>query len=256
MKITLPYTRIVTLGSLMLATAPLMASDTDDRIESATRKSYVFKKYLKDDSIKTESENGVVTLTGSVREESHKTLARETVANLPGVKEVKDRLEVEEKTTAEHSDAWVALKVKSTLLFHRNVRATKTDVKVRDGVVTLNGEASSMAQKDLTTEYAKDIEGVKEVVNETTVIPATPDPAPVELIDDASIIAQVKLTLASHRSTSAIRPTVAAQDGVVTVGGTAKNAAEKSLVTKLIGDINGVKDVVNNMVVNGIVSKN
>ena len=70
-----------------------------------------------------------------------------------------------------------ALKVKTALLFHRNVRATKTDVNVKDGIVSLSGEASSMAQKELTTEYAKDVEGVKEVKNEMTVAkaPAKPD---------------------------------------------------------------------------------
>ncbi len=40
-----------------------------------------------------------------------------------------------------------------------------TAVDVKDGIVTLRGEASSQAQKDLTTEYAKDIEGVKGVNN-------------------------------------------------------------------------------------------
>jgi osmotically-inducible protein OsmY len=41
--------------------------------------------------------------------------------------------------------------------------------------------------------------------------------------------------------------TVSTSDGVVTLSGVAKNAAEKSLVTKLATDINGVNKVVNNM---------
>ena len=48
--------------------------------------------------------------------------------------------------------------------------------EVKDAVVTLRGEASSIAQKELTSEYAKDIDGVKEVKNEMTVA-ATPEPA-------------------------------------------------------------------------------
>ena len=54
----------------------------------------MFKTYLKGDDIKIESKDGVVTLTGSVSEESHKSLAQETVASLPGVKSVDNRLEV------------------------------------------------------------------------------------------------------------------------------------------------------------------
>jgi len=42
-------------------------------------------------------------------------------------------------------------------------------VYVKDGVVTLQGEASSLAQKELTTEYAKDVDNVKEVKNNMTI---------------------------------------------------------------------------------------
>jgi osmotically-inducible protein OsmY len=141
--------------------------------------------------------------------------------------------------------------VKTALLFHRNVRATKTDVNVKDGVVILSGEASSLAQKELTTEYAKDVEGVKEVKNEMTIAktPAKPAETTGEKIDDASITAQVKSSLLSHRSTSALKTKVSTMDGVVTVSGIAKNAAEKSLVTKLVTDIDGVGSVINNMTI-------
>ena len=70
-----------------------------------------------------------------------------------------------------------------------------------------------------------------------------------EKIDDASITAQVKSSLLSHRSTSALKTKVETTDGVVTISGIAKNAAEKSLVTKLVTDINGVNSVINNLTI-------
>ena len=238
--------------SAMLATSTsLRASDTDSRIESSAAKSYVFKTYLKDDSIKTESKDGVVTLTGTVSEPSHKRLAEDTVGSLPGVISVDNQLKVSGEQPAEHSDTWISMKVKSTLLFHRNVSATGTTVYVKDGIVTLQGEASSMAQKELTTEYAKDVDNVKGVKNEMTVAktPAAPDSTIGDKIDDASITAQVKSSLMSHRSTSALHTTVSTSDGVVTLSGIAKNDAEKSLVTKLVTDIKGVNSVNNNMTI-------
>ena len=170
---------------------------------------------------------------------------------MPGVKSVDNQLKVKGESPAEHSDGWISMKVKTALLFHRNVSATKTDVNVKDGIVTLSGEASSLAQKELTTEYAKDVEGVKEVKNEMTIAktPAKPDETMGEKIDDASITAQVKSSLMSHRSTSALKTKVETTDGVVTLSGIAKNAAEKSLVTKLVTDINGVTSVINNMTI-------
>ncbi len=251
MKSMFPLTLAAVVSTLFISSAPLRASDTDDRIESSAAKSYTFKTYLKDDSIKIESKDGVVTLTGTVADASHKSMAENTVASLPDVKSVDDQLKINGEQPAEHSDAWITTKVKTALLFHRNVSATGTTVYTKNGVVTLQGEASSMAQKELTTEYAKDIDNVKSVNNEMTIAktPATPDATVGDKIDDASITAQVKSSLLSHRSTSSLHTTVSTTDGVVTVGGVAKNDAEKSLVTKLATDINGVTSVVNNMTI-------
>jgi hyperosmotically inducible protein len=249
MKTTYSLALFVATGALFITSASLRATETDDRIESSAKKSHIFKTCLQDDAIKIQSKDGVVTLKGTVAESSHKSLAEDTVECLPGVKSVDNQLKIKGETHAEHSDRWVGMKVKSALAFHRNVRATKTDVNVKDGIVTLSGEAKSEAQKELTTEYAKDVEGVKEVNNQMTVAATSikPEPMTEAEIDDASITAQVKSTLNSHRSTSALKTKVETTDGVVTLSGIARNAAEKSLVTKLVNDIYGVKSVVNNM---------
>jgi hyperosmotically inducible periplasmic protein len=60
----------------------------------------------------------------------------------------------------------------------------------------------------------------------------------------------------SHHSTSALKTKVETTDGVVTLSGIAKNAAEKSLVTKLVTDVNGVSSVVNNMTIDTTLTKN
>ena len=250
MKTMFPLTLAITAGAILISSSTVRASDTDSRIESAAAKSYVFKNDLKDDSIKTDSKDGVVTLTGTVADESQKSLAENTVAGLPDVKSVNNQLVVSGDQPAEHSDAWITAKVKTALLFHRYVSATGTTVYTRDGVVTIEGVAGSVAEKELTTEYAKDVDNVKEVKNDMT-IASTPGmvTTPGDKIDDASITAQVKSTLFSHHSTSALHTTVSTTDGVVTVGGEAKNDAEKALVTKLATDIVGVTSVINNMTV-------
>jgi osmotically-inducible protein OsmY len=247
----LPLTLAAVVSTLLISTAPLRAASTDSRIESSAAKSYVFKTTLKDDSIKTVSKDGIVTLTGTVAEDSHKTLAENTVASLPGVKSVDNQLVVSGEQPVEHSDAWITTKVKTALLFHRNVSASGTTVYTKDGIVTLQGVAGSMAEKELTTEYAKDIDNVKEVKNNMTIAttPANAKETTGEKIDDASITAQVKSSLMTHHSTSALKTGVSTTDGVVTLTGVAKNDAEKSLVTKLTEDINGVTSVVNNMTI-------
>jgi osmotically-inducible protein OsmY len=242
---------IVITSTALLAPSLVLASDTDDRIQSAAAKSYVFKTYLKHDSIKTESSDGRVVLSGTVSETSHRTLAESTVERLPGVKSVDNQLTIKGETPAEHSDTWIALKVRTVLLFHRNVSAGRTEVDVKDGVVTLRGAAASEAQRELTTEYAKDIDNVKEVKNDMIITFDTVKTAETlgDKIDDASITAQVKMALLSHRSTSSVKTGVETMDGVVTLNGVAKNSAEKTLVTKLVTDIPGVLSVMNKMTV-------
>jgi len=91
---TISIPGLIALGALLVTSPFLCASETDDRIESSFSKSYAYKVYLKGDAIKAESRNGVVTLTGQVNEASHKALAQEAVAGLPGVQRVDNRLEI------------------------------------------------------------------------------------------------------------------------------------------------------------------
>lgn len=228
----------------------LFASPADDRkIEAAAHSSYNYRSVL-DNRVKVKVDQGVATLSGSVRDESDRRIAADTVSNLPGVTGIRDELTV----TSEHperSDGWIALKIRARLLVKANVSATATTVAVKDGVVTLGGLAENAAQKELTAAYAKDIDGVKSVTNEMVIAPASPaaSSAVVETIDDASVTTQVKYALLSHKSTSALTTKVTTKGGEVHITGVAHSDAEKSLVTKLAQDVRGAKSVKNDMTV-------
>ena len=234
--------------ALVMVGLPMQAADQDHKIESSAKSSYNFMTYLKDDNIKVDSSMGVVTLTGTVSREYHKYLAQETVSGLAGVKSVTNNLVVVGDQPAEHSDGWITMKVKTVLAFHKNVSAADTEVNTKNGIVTLSGKADTAAQKQLTTEYAKDVEGVMEVRNDL-VVTKTGHRTLGEKVDDTSITAQVKSTLLFHKSTHAMTTKVTTKDGVVSLHGEAKNGAERELVTKLVEDIHGVKLVHNRMTV-------
>jgi osmotically-inducible protein OsmY len=227
--------------------ALLASSATDRKIEDAAKASYNYRTVL-EDHVKVKAHDGVVTLTGTVADRDDKDLAADTVENLPGVVSVNNEVKVE-SSLPEHSDAWMAVKIRSRLLVKGNVSAASTKVTVVDGNVTLTGTADNTAQKDLTAIYAKDIDGVKAVKNDLVVKDKAPGETVGETIDDASITSQVKYALLSHKATSALRTKVVTTDGVVRVTGDAKNDAEKSLVTKLAADVRGTKSVTNDMTV-------
>jgi len=69
-------TLLVVMVVIMATSLSLHASETDSRIESSAKNSYIFHTYLKNDAVKVQSKDGIVTLTGDVSDEYHKSLAR------------------------------------------------------------------------------------------------------------------------------------------------------------------------------------
>jgi hyperosmotically inducible periplasmic protein len=222
---------------------------TDRQIEDAAKQSYNYRAVL-NGKVSASASDGVVTLTGTVQERDQKALAEDTVSNLPGVVSVVDKIKVESEPS-EHSDAWIAMKIRGELLVHANVSATATKVDVSNGVVLLTGTVDNSAQKDLTEAYVKGIEGVRSITNDLVVKDNSNEATSTtgEKMDDASITSQVKYELLTHSSTSAIKTKVTTTDGVVMISGDASSDAEKDLVSKFASSIRGVKSVDNEMVV-------
>ncbi len=238
------------LSSLLATSAVCLfaSSGTDRKIEDAAKASYNFRTVL-ENKVSVSVNEGIVTLTGTVADQDLKSVAEDTVSNLPGVLRVDNQIKLD-PALKEHSDAWIALKIRYQLLVHANVSYSHTKVEVKDGVVTLTGTADNVAQKELTTEYAKEIDWVKSVKNEMVIAePAAKPETAGDTIDDISITAHVKYALLTHKSTSALKTKVTTTDGVVVISGEAANAAEKALVTKLASNMRGVKSVTNNMTV-------
>lgn len=229
-----------------LPAALFASSDTDRKIEDAAKASYNYRTVL-ENHVSVKADAGVVTLSGVVLDKDDKALAQDTVENLPGVTRVENLITVE-PGFPEHSDAWIAFKIRSRLLMKSNVSAVDTKVAVNGGIVTLTGTTRNLAQKELTEAYVKDIDNVKSVKNELIVnASADSDPVTGMAIDDASITGQAKYALSSHRSTSVLKAKIMTNDGNVIISGEAASPAEISFVTKLIGDVRGVKSVTNKM---------
>lgn len=224
-------------------------SETDRKIESAAQASYNYQTVL-ENKVTIKASDGIVTLTGMVPDQDMKVLAGDTVSNLPGVLRVDNNITLD-PALKEHSDAWIAWKIRYQLLVRGSVSNRDTKVYVNEGLVSLTGTATTAAEKELVGIYAAEVEGVKTVKNDILVLAAPGDPktAVAESIDDASITTQVNYALLRHKSTSALKTKVTTNEGVVSITGTAANDAEKSLVGKLAKSIRGVKSVNNDMTV-------
>lgn len=127
--------------------------------------------------INVDTHHGIVTLTGTVDSGAEKELAERLAENTDGVRDVENKLKVKAENasmgdkvaaTADEageavSDAWITTKVKSSLMYTRNVDGTDISVETKDGVVTLAGTVENGAERDLAQEITEGIRGVKDV---------------------------------------------------------------------------------------------
>jgi hyperosmotically inducible periplasmic protein len=219
--------------------------ESDEQITAAFKQSYTFKTYLSDE-VTVQGKDGVMSLRGEVSEAYYKALAEDTLANLPGVVRVDNQLIHQPLTNRELSDLGIASRVKLALLCDRHTSPQTTQVEVKDGVITLRGEATSQAQKEMTTESALAVKGMSSVINIMSLTTA-PAAIPVEPMDDASITAHVKAALTTHQATDGRGISVVTRDGHVTLTGGDRHPDDKSLITNRIAKFRGVVSVNNQM---------
>ncbi len=150
----------------------------DDATITATVKSkLLWSKNTDGLEIDVDTRMGKVTLQGSAENGAAKELAGRMAKNTRGVVSVNNQLVVEASkpkskvadvdsehdTSQEIADTWITTKVKSTYMYSSNVENDNISVSTTDGNVTLSGKVSSGAERELATELAQNIRGVKSV---------------------------------------------------------------------------------------------
>lgn len=151
------------------------------RFEDATLAATVKSKLLWNSNtegldIDVDAVNGKVTLNGSAQNPEAKELAGRLAANTDGVREVSNLLSVSKANStaaqaqnaaddaaASISDAWITSKVKSSLIYSRNLDGLSITVDTQKGMVNLSGRVLSNAEKQLAVETARNIRGVRGV---------------------------------------------------------------------------------------------
>ncbi len=154
-------------------------------------------------------------------------------------------------------DASITMRIKTTYLFNGHLNPFRINVDTHDGVVTLHGTVPSDVHRDLAAEIAKNADGVREVQNELRLAPSGsdgPDEADKsfgDAVGDATTTATIKLSLAFQRGVKASRIAVHTDQGTVTLTGEVDSQAERQLAARIARDTDGVKHVVNQLIVRG-----
>lgn len=122
--------------------------------------------------------------------------------------------------------------------------ADRLEVHVTDGVVTLGGTVDSLLARERSFAVAEGIRGVRDVKGRVEVVP---EDAP----KDGRIEADAYKALSFDPITRDAPWQVTVKDGVVTLGGTVGNYAQKSAALQAVSSLRGVRDVNDEVQVEG-----
>jgi osmotically-inducible protein OsmY len=247
-------------GSAGAADKSLEQAVTEARLEGQIGTAILLNRHLNPFEISVDVEGDTAILTGEVDESIDKELAERVALNARGIKRVDNRITMDGEAVRRQrgqdndrdfdeavEDASVTAAVKSRLLWNDHTDGLDIGVDTMDGKVTLTGNATTKAEKDLATRLARRTDGVRSVENKIEVKPSdgglpSGDQAG-EAIADSWITTKVKSSLLMSNDVDGLDLTVETKDGVVTLGGAASSAAERDLAVEIAKDIKGVKSV-------------
>lgn len=139
----------------------------DDKIEKAIKDALVYDPRVHSFNVKVESDEGWVSLRGSVENLMARKAARNIAKNTMGVKGVTNRIKVEIEMPP--TDGEMAEDIKNALSWNAVTESYEIDVDITSGIVTLSGNVDSYLEKKEAEWVASSVEGVVDVNNLLTV---------------------------------------------------------------------------------------
>jgi osmotically-inducible protein OsmY len=122
--------------------------------------------------IAVESQDGIVTLRGTVGSFSQLRAAVDDARGAPGVFDVYDELKVRLLDEARRQDAEIRGAALQRLAWDPELPADDIDVEVNGGWLTLSGRVDHQFQSDLAFDHAATLYGVLGVTNDIKVVQA------------------------------------------------------------------------------------
>ncbi|HNY66378.1 MAG TPA: BON domain-containing protein [Deltaproteobacteria bacterium] len=183
------------------------------------------------------TDDGTVILSGMVSSYADRFEAEEDAYAVSGVKRVENHLSVSmppEYPVPEDED--IAAQIENLLRWNPTVDASRIQVLVKNGILTLTGSVDSAWQKYRVEHLAEDIAGVISVENMLAV-------QPIGEVSDDDIRNDILDTLARNTFINASNITVSVQGGEVTLSGVVDNHLSRRTALGIAHNTNGVTDV-------------
>ena len=250
-------TRVKLLGSSILGTLLLglvcagapagSAQEAPNSLQPALTKA-LSKKELSgvQGTVKSNGGANIAVLTGSVDVFDAKEEAGKRARRVKGISAVDNEIEV---NGAEVPDAELQAKLSRAIEYDRVGYGTTAfnaiAVGVHDGVVTLGGQAYGPVDADSAIAVASNTKGVKDVINDITVDPVSPNDDRIRLQAFRTIYGFPSLNKYAVDPGKPIR--ISVQNGKLTLYGAVDSQADKDAAGIRANSVPGVFSVVNNL---------
>jgi hyperosmotically inducible periplasmic protein len=237
----------------------ISSSSADVATTARVKASLGLSKRVSAYDIGVTTKDGTVTLTGQVPSEDIKSLAGEISRDTQGVKQVSNEIQIDPgaQPTVESSRV-EDLEIRAAILesFARSpeLSGKNIEVKVENRVVTLGGAVETTAQRNGAEQASRAVDGVAGVTNNLAVTnpqAATETQAlpPTAADSNAELAKRVEFELYRTGAFDTLKMKVQAEDGAVTISGTARSRAEQLLAEHIAQAVPGVKKVTNGLIV-------
>lgn len=158
---------LIAAGMQTLALLPLQAATTrkvitDSGITAAVDAALIQEKGVSPNDVDVATSQGIVTLSGSVNDLLAKDRAVRIAESIRGVLGVVDQTTV---TPVSRPDEDIRKDILAVLMRDPATESYQVSVSVQGAVVTLTGTVGSHAESQLAGRIAKEVNGVKEVLN-------------------------------------------------------------------------------------------
>jgi osmotically-inducible protein OsmY len=144
---------------------------TDMQIQKDVMEELRWEPLLDSTDIGVAVKNGIVTLSGLVKNYSSKLAAEKAARRVSGVKAVAEDIQVGISPEFKRTDAEIAESILNALKWHSAIQEEKVKIKVEEGHVKLEGDVEWDYQRTSARNAIENIPGIRSVLNLITVKP-------------------------------------------------------------------------------------